>query len=105
MPIEMLGTDTVREDFLEQVAALVLRQTDDAGGEMLADEKRLATRFRMRAHDRVHDRLHLRDLPGRQIWPPWAALLQFRVSGEVGVLGHAPFHCAAQMRRQCVPRE
>jgi hypothetical protein len=91
------------EQLGQQRAALVLGQADDAGREMLADEQRLAARFRMRAPDRVHDGLDLVDLRLGQVRAPRIALLQVGVARQVAVLRLRTLDGALQVRRQAVP--
>src|SRR5690606_17344975 len=56
----------VGEQLPEQFAALVFRQVEDVGGEILVDEQPLAAGFRMGTHHRMDGRLDLGDLLGGQ---------------------------------------
>ena len=73
------------EQLVQQGAAFGFGKADDARGEVLADEQRLAAGFRMRAHDAVHHGLNLVDLLVRELGPPGVAGTQFLVLGQIGV--------------------
>src|SRR5450830_531109 len=97
VPIHMLRLDTVCEQFAEQQAALVVGQANNAGGEMLADEQRLAAGLGMRAHDRMHYRLNLVDLCLRQRRAERTAAAQLFILRQIAVFRARPARrCAAR---------
>eukprot|EP00659_Diplonema_papillatum_P021701 gene21699-biopygen22005 len=103
MAVDVFRQHAVGVQLGQQVAAFILRQADDTGGEALADEQRLAAVFRVGAHNRVYHFRHLSELLGREGRAPIAFEFGFAVACGVGVRGAAAFDRLAQGLGQVVP--
>ncbi|MNY03270.1 hypothetical protein D3C86_1358820 [compost metagenome] len=103
MAVDVLRQHAVGVELGQQLLALVLRQANDAGGEPLADEQRLAAVFRVGTHDRVDDFGDLGELLRGQGRAPVAFEFGLAVTRGVGVRGRATFNGIAQREWQVVP--